>query len=99
MLRIKVNAREVLEMLEDAQDVGENVMADAYTFLRKKTPIDKGNARSRTRLKKRTTIHSDYAYAGRLDEGWSKQAPNGFTDPTIDEIDKLVDREVRRLNR
>lgn len=45
------------------------------------TPVDKGNARRRTRLQGRDTILADYAYAERLDQGWSKQAPRGMTEP------------------
>ena len=42
-------------------------------------------------------IKSNYAYAGRLDEGWSGQAPKGFTDPTMKEMDKIVDNLLRGL--
>jgi hypothetical protein len=45
------------------------------------TPIDQGNARRNTRLQGKATIVGDYAYARRLDEGWSKQAPKGMTEP------------------
>jgi hypothetical protein len=45
------------------------------------TPIDKGNARRRTRLKNKNEIEANYPYAQRLDEGWSKQAPQGMTKP------------------
>lgn len=44
------------------------------------TPIDTGNARSHTHLTG-DTIKANYPYAQRLDEGWSKQAPNGMTKP------------------
>jgi hypothetical protein len=45
------------------------------------TPIDKGNARRRTRLQGKDTIVADYAYAEKLDTGSSKQAPRGMTEP------------------
>lgn len=44
------------------------------------TPIRSGNARRNTRLKGES-IEADYPYAERLDEGWSKQAPSGMTQP------------------
>ena len=44
-------------------------------------------------------IKSGYPYAGRLDEGWSKQAPKGMTEPTIGHIDDLVAKELRRIGR
>ena len=45
------------------------------------TPIDTGNARSRTRLHGGDTIEANYPYAQRLDQGHSRQAPNGMTKP------------------
>ena len=47
----------------------------------KVTPIDTGNARNKTKLLGQT-IHARYPYARRLDNGWSKQAPNGMIKPT-----------------
>lgn len=45
------------------------------------TPIKTGNARSRTRLVNNKTIEANYPYAQRLDQGWSRQAPNGMVKP------------------
>ncbi len=95
---LKVDNRAVLKALKKLTDMPQEVMTDAYPFLKGKTPKDKGNARSKTRYKKRDlSIRSEYGYAGRLDDGWSKQAPRGFTDPTIKEIDKLIDQYIRDL--
>lgn len=44
------------------------------------TPIRSGNARRNTYLLN-DSIRADYPYAGRLDEGYSKQAPRGMTAP------------------
>ena len=64
----------------------------AYTYFKKITPIDTGNARSRTRLQG-DTIKANYDYAKRLDEGWSKQAPDGMTQPTRE----FVERELKKI--
>jgi hypothetical protein len=45
------------------------------------TPIKTGNARSNTGLVGKNTISANYAYAQRLDQGWSGQAPTGMTRP------------------
>lgn len=46
------------------------------------TPIKSGNARINTNLNSKNEIVADYAYAQRLDQGWSKrQAPKGMTAP------------------
>ena len=61
----------------------------AYTFFKSVTPIRTGNARRRTSLRG-NVIEANYPYATRLDQGWSKQAPNGMVQPTIDYIKRLV---------
>jgi hypothetical protein len=60
------------------------------------TPIDTGNARRRTKLKN-TEIHADYAYALRLDQGWSKQFQGqGMTRPTLRELQKYVKNNLKK---
>lgn len=54
---------------------------EAFTFWVSVTPIDKGGARRKTKLRGNTII-ADYPYAQRLNEGWSKQAPEGMAKPT-----------------
>lgn len=98
MIKITVNDRQVTRMFSDLEDLQKDVMKPAHKFLKKETPIDSGNARKKTKLRG-DTIKSDYAYAKRLDEGWSNQAPKGFTEPTIKEIDRLIDKEIRRVTK
>lgn len=64
----------------------------AYQFFKKITPIDTGNARSRTRLQG-DTIKANYVYAKRLDEGYSRQAPNGMVVPTRE----FIEKELRKI--
>lgn len=49
------------------------------------TPIDTGNARQSTALRGNEIV-ADYDYAGRLQDGASRQAPSGMRDPTIEDI-------------
>lgn len=51
-----------------------------------------GNAQRKTRLAK-DTIHADYAYAQRLDQGWSKKKPEGMSKPTIEFIRKYIKKQ------
>jgi hypothetical protein len=67
----------------------------AYNFWVKTTPKDTGNARRKTTLKK-NEIQANYAYAKRLDEGWSKQAPNGMSEPTEKFIKQRTDKILRK---
>jgi hypothetical protein len=95
---MKVNSKIFEKRMKKLSKVPEETMIKSYPFLRNKTPVRSGNARNRTKLNKSTnTIKSNYGYAGKLDDGFSKQAPKGFTDPTIDYIDKTVDQLVGRV--
>lgn len=55
---------------------------DTYTFFKAHTPIRSGRARRNTFLKNKNEIIGQYPYAQRLDEGYSRQAPDGMTKPT-----------------
>jgi hypothetical protein len=72
-------------------DFSEGIVDSAYREFKKTTPIDTGNARRSTDLQG-NVIDADYPYATRLNNGWSKQAPNGMTEPTI----KYIRRQVKR---
>lgn len=67
----------------------EKVSTVAYKAFVKNTPIRSGNARRKTK-KIGNTIDADYPYAQRLEEGYSEQAPNGMTEPTIEEVRTYV---------
>ena len=71
------------------------VPGQAYTFFKAHTPIKTGNARSRTVLKKDTIIAA-YPYAQRLDNGYSRQAPDGMSKPTEAFVQKTVDKIMKR---
>lgn len=98
MYKIKVDTREVRDMLHDLNDMPDDVMKSAFKFYKKETPKKSGNARNKTTLRG-DKIRSGYPYAGRLDEGWSKQSPDGMTEPTIEYMEKEVDRQVRKIGR
>ena len=59
------------------------------------TPIARvngGNARRRTRLNN-NIITADYPYATRLNDGYSRQAPQGMTDPWT----KWMAQQLRKI--
>ena len=95
-MKIRVDTGRVDKMFDSMTKLPDDVMEEAYDFLKSKTPIRSGNARSRTRLKG-DEIHSNYPYAGRLDEGWSKQAPSGFTEPTIAKLPAIINKYTKRV--
>jgi len=62
----------------------------------KNTPIRSGNARKNTRLRQ-DTIVADYAYSQRLEDGYSKQAPRGMIEPTIEWLEDEVNRRIKGI--
>ena len=71
------------------------VPAKAYDYFKSITPIDTGNARSKTTLSG-NNIQANYPYAVRLDKGWSKLAPSGMVEPTKRFIERLIKQKLRK---
>jgi hypothetical protein len=67
----------------------DKVPDEAHKVFVANTPIRSGNARRNTKLQK-DTIKANYPYAKRLDEGYSKQAPDGMVKPTVEFIRKRI---------
>jgi hypothetical protein len=99
MSNITNRLNKVLEILDDS-----NVSKVAFDAFKDNTPIGDpnrwktkykpknykpGNARRKTVLKD-NEIQANYPYAQRLEEGYSSQAPNGMTEPTLKEIRDYV---------
>jgi hypothetical protein len=96
---MKVDLKDFNKLIDRSKGVTDAVALKAYTKFRQSTPIKTGNARSHTTLDKGSnTIYADYPYAQRLDDGWSKQAPEGMVNPTIAFIETLVEQEIRKQN-
>lgn len=90
-MTIRVDISDALANFKQLAEVPDQVAQDAYEYFRGITPIRTGNARRRTSLRD-TTIVADYAYAARLDEGYSSQNRAGMTGPTQKEIERLMRR-------
>ena len=95
-MKLTINTRQFDRLINDLDEMPISVMKTLYPYYVNKTPIREGNARNRTKLNK-VTISSKYPYAGRLDEGWSKQAPQGFTEPSINQLDQLIENYIKRV--
>jgi hypothetical protein len=70
----------------------QQLPTEALDYFKSVTPRDTGNARRKTRLSG-NTIKADYVYAQPLDEGHSRQAPNGMIKPT----EKWLERRVKQI--
>lgn len=82
------------KLLRKAQDL-QKIPQMAHEKFVSVTPRDSGRARRSTRLDG-NTINADYPYATRLNQGWSKQAPQGMWEPTLKYIRGLVRRIIGR---
>jgi len=84
------------QIIKALEDIIADVPKKSYDYFVAETPVRSGNARRNTRLSD-TTIKANYAYAGRLDTGWSSQAPDGMVDPTIAYMETLIAHNVRKF--
>lgn len=93
--RARVISDRITPSLDRVETSIEQVPQRAFEYFRSITPIDQGQARRRTRLTGNRIV-ADYPYAQRLDQGYSDQAPDGMTQPTIEYVEQLVDQIIRR---
>ena len=85
-LKLKIDIKSNINpTLKSIQKKIDKIPADAHKVFVKETPVRSGNARRKTKLNNKT-IQANYPYAQRLDEGYSKQSPEGMTQPTVDFI-------------
>jgi hypothetical protein len=94
MLKMNVQiTNNIKPLLEKQKKAIAKLPDEAYKVFVKETPVRSGNARRKTKLKK-NVINADYPYAQRLDEGYSKQSPEGMVKPTeeyiIDRFNKIM---------
>lgn len=93
---MKINTDIFEKRMKKLEDLPQDAIDKTYPQLKKETPIRSGNARNKTK-QNRLKIKSNYPYAGRLDEGWSRQAPKGFTEPSIEYLDKTIQEKVGKI--
>jgi len=84
--------RKVMGSLErEKEKLIDQVAQDTLEIAKRNTPIDKGQARRGWRLEssfKQKRIVNRVSHIVPLENGHSKQAPNGILGPTIREISK-----------
>ena len=95
-MSIKVNATIFNQRMKKLSGLPSYLIDEALTLTKENTPKASGNARNKT-IKQHNKIVSNYAYAGKLDAGYSNQAPNGFTKPTIKQLDNETTKYVRKI--
>lgn len=91
MFSVTFNTKKATTDLQKSID--QQVRSIATTFfdsVRKRTPVRSGLAKRSWRLNRKSNrkyaVQNKQPYIGRLDEGYSKQAPSGMTRPALDEV-------------
>lgn len=98
-MSITVNLSQFTKAVSQCKKEADRVVRETYDYFVRATPIKTGNARRNTDLVQ-TKIEANYPYAQRLDTGWSKQAPDGMVQPTIDHLqNRIIPDAIRRINR
>jgi hypothetical protein len=72
----------------------DNLAKEGFKYFRSITPIRSGNARRNT-FRTDNEIEANYPYARRLDEGYSPQAKNGMTQPTIAHMQEWIKKQSK----
>ena len=96
----KINNRDVKNLEKKIDSAVDTSTEDTFAFFKNKTPVAGGNARRRTKYKEtsnKAVINADYPYADRLDNGYSKQAPQGMSKPSIKFLTKKLKQEFRKI--
>ena len=95
-LKIEVDDKDFQRMLRELDYIVDRNWRSSGRLFINVTPRRSGNAKSKTRYNS-TEIVGDYAYAGRLDDGWSKQAPEGMVDPTLRHFEDGLTKDIGKL--
>ena len=95
---IRISEKDLRDLNREIIDAVDDSMDETYTYFKKITPVRSGNARRNTRYSKnKHRITADYAYGARLDDGWSKQAPRGMTEPSLQYLIGALGRHFAKI--
>jgi len=94
-MSIKLTSNKMTLSLTNVQKKLPTAVRDAHKKFVSVTPKASGNARNKTKLSG-NTISANYSYATILNNGYSKQAPQGMLKPTIAFLKQLLKRIIRK---
>lgn len=101
MLNVKIQFngnRVATDLNRELDQIVRLISQDYLDTVKVKTPVRSGRARKGWRLTKKRKLNYEVTnrvpYIGRLDEGYSQQAPRGMTRPAAREV---LNRARRRL--
>jgi hypothetical protein len=98
-MKIKINSKDLQKLVKDATRELRKIPREAHKYFKQITPRRNGYAQRNTVLIN-NQIQANYDYAGALDDGKSRQAPKGMSEPTIEQMEKeFIPNAVERINR
>ncbi len=93
---VTLNSKVFKSRMKKLSGLPSYLLKDALQITKENTPVASGYAKNNTIIQGNKIV-SNYAYAGRLNEGYSSQAPEGFTKPTIEQLDDDTAKYVRKI--
>lgn len=94
-IKFSIDNKGTVSHLDNLSKIPKTLIKEAGDYFRNITPVKTGNARNSTYLGG-NVIRAAYPYASRLDDGYSRQAPDGMVEPTIAFIDKRLKQLVEK---
>ena len=94
-IKFSIDNKGTIGHLDNLSSIPQKLINEAGDYFKDITPIKTGNARNNTN-QSGNVISAQYPYAGRLDDGYSRQAPKGMVEPTIAFIDKRLKQLVEK---
>ena len=94
-MTVKLTRNTMTASLARIESQLQTLPQEAYEYWISQTPVKTGNARKQTRLV-RNTIQAGYPYAQALDQGRSRQSPDGMSRPTNRYIRDRVKQKIRK---
>ncbi len=94
-IKFSIDNKGTLSHFDDLNRIPDKLIKEAGDYFIDITPFKTGNAKNNTYLGG-NVIRAAYPYAGKLDEGYSRQAPKGMTEPTVQFIDERLKTLVEK---
>lgn len=95
-ITVKADLNKDMEQLRYLRGELKKLPYEALNYFKDITPEDTGNAKRSTKLTPKGEIHANYPYASVLDNGYSKQAPQGMVEPLREWIDNRLKQILER---
>lgn len=95
--KIKIVGDMSLQSVRAAVNTFKNdLMPEIQREVASRTPIDTGRARRGWQQRGQSVVKNEVPYIGRLEKGYSRQAPNGFVKQGIGAAIRTISNKVKK---